>query len=71
MILVEITTRPASEDRPFAVLFVLRDEPPLEPGLPRLIREGFEPCEIFFSRVTSPRRQASDPSGIYYEAVFG
>jgi len=71
MKLLEITTRPGSEGRPFAMLFVLRDGPPLEYGLPRLIRDGFERCEIFFSRVRSPRHQASDPGGIYYEAVFG
>lgn len=71
MKLVEITTRPGSEGRPFALLFVLHDQPPLANALPKLIRDGFEPCEIYFSRVTSPRRQANDPTGVYYEAVFG
>jgi hypothetical protein len=71
MKLLEVTTRPGSDDRPFAMLFVLAEGPPLEFGSPRLIREGFEPCEIFFSRVRSPRHEANDPAGIYYEAVFG
>ena len=71
MKLLEITTRPGSDDRPFAMLFVLREGPPLEDRMPRLVREGFERCEIFFSRVRSPRYQPSDPGGIYYEAVFG
>ena len=58
-------------ERPFSLLFVMREGQPLGWGLPRLVRAGFEPCEIFLSRVTVPRYQSADSAGMYYEAVFG
>ena len=53
---------------PFLLLFVLRSDAPLGPGLHRLVREGFEPCDWFLNRVVVPGR---DPRAAYYQAVFG
>ena len=68
--LVDITQRAArsTETRdPFLLLFQLRSDTPLGPGLHRISREGFEPCEWFLNRVVVPGRAP----GAYYQAVFG
>jgi len=69
--LIDIQQRAASHAGirdPFLLLFVLRSEKPLGPGLHRIVREGFEPCEWFLNRVVVPGR---DPRAAYYQAVFG
>lgn len=69
--LIDVTHRaaiyPGTRD-PFLLLFVLRSDAPLGPGLHRISREGFEPCEWFLNRVVVPAR---DPRAAYYQAVFG
>ena len=69
--LIDITQRAAMSTGtrdPFLLLFVLRSDAPLGPGLHRICREGFEPCEWFLNRVVVPAR---DPRAAYYQAVFG
>lgn len=69
--LIDITQRTATSTGtrdPFLLLFVLRSDTPLGPGLQRISREGFEPCEWFLNRVVVPGR---DPRAAYYQAVFG
>jgi hypothetical protein len=56
---------------PFALLFSVRGQAPLGPGLHRLIQEGFEPCDLFLSRVTVPERNDEGGAVMFYEAVFG
>src|SRR5687768_12589855 len=69
--LIDISHRaavdPGTRD-PFLLLFVLRSDAPLGPGLHRIAREGFEPCEWFLNRVVVPAR---DARAAYYQAVFG
>jgi hypothetical protein len=57
--------------QPFSLLFVVKDQPPLGTGLHRLVYPGFEPADLFISRVMAPEYQAIDPLGMYYQAVFG
>ena len=52
---------------PFSLLFLSANGETLEMGLPRLVDPGFEPCELFLSRILPP---AGLPAGVYYEAVF-
>ena len=52
---------------PFSLLFLSVNGETLARGLPRLVDPGFEPCELFLSRVLPP---AGLPAGVYYEAVF-
>lgn len=69
--LIDINQRAAmhaARRDPFLLLFVLRSEKPLGPGLHRISREGFEPCDWFLNRVVVPGR---DPRAAYYQAVFG
>ena len=68
--LIDISQRAAgsTETRdPFLLLFQLRSDTPLGPGLHRISREGFEPCQWFLNRVVVPGRAP----GAYYQAVFG
>ncbi|HWC98076.1 MAG TPA: hypothetical protein VG456_15055 [Candidatus Sulfopaludibacter sp.] len=53
---------------PASLLFLLMGQPPLERGPHRLNHRAFEDCEITFERVIVPRREHSDPKGMYYEA---
>ena len=52
---------------PFSLLFLSVSGETLGVGLPRLVDSGFEPCELFLSRILPP---AGLPAGVYYEAVF-
>jgi hypothetical protein len=70
LVLIDITRRAASTTGTrdsFLLLFQLRSDTPLGPGLHRIVREGFEPCEWFLNRVVVPGRAP----GAYYQAVFG
>ena len=53
---------------PFTLLFALRSGVQLGPGLHRIARLDFEPCEWFLNRVSVPNR---DRRHAYYQAVFG
>jgi hypothetical protein len=74
MTLLEVhrgTPSPALRRTPFSLLFVMKDQAPLSLGLHRLMFPGCEPADLLLSRVTVPKYQAKDPTGMYYEAVFG
>lgn len=62
---------PAVRREPFSVLFAMKDQPPLGPGLHRLAHPDFEPAELLITRVMAPKYEALDPTGMYYEVVFG
>ena len=59
-----------TEREPFSIIFVLVDQAPLGMGLHRLLHPELEPFDMFLSRVVAPRLQKSDPTGMFYEAVF-
>jgi hypothetical protein len=62
---------PAVRREPFSLFFVLKDQAPLGDGLHRLLQPGCEEADLLVSRVTAPRYEALDPTGMFYEAVFG
>src|SRR6266700_5106652 len=57
--------------QPFALLFRLRDAPPLDDRRTHtLFHPDFERCELLLTRVTVPGLDIHD-GAMYYEAVFG
>jgi hypothetical protein len=69
--LIEVAAGPTVADglrQQFLLLFVLRSDRPLGPGLHRIVRAGFESCDWFLNRIVVPGR---DPRAAYYQAVFG
>ena len=71
--LLEVQTyprQPGMTRDPFSLLFELKGQKPIEPGLPRLVHPGFEPCELLLSRVRVPEFERAHRAGVFYEAVF-
>jgi len=59
-----------TDREPFSMIFVMKDQEPLGPGLHRLLHPDLESFDMFISRVTVPRLQKADPAGMFYEAIF-
>ena len=62
---------PVTQRDAFALLFVVQKGEPLGNGLHRLIHEGFEPCDLFLSRVVVVEPGRANDGRTYYEVVFG
>ncbi|HTP36316.1 MAG TPA: hypothetical protein VMJ75_29280 [Candidatus Acidoferrales bacterium] len=62
---------PALRREPFSLFLVMKDQPPLGPGLHRLAHSTCESADLLVTRVTAPKYEAADPTGMFYEVIFG
>jgi hypothetical protein len=61
-------TWPGGREIPFDLLFRAVDNAVLRPGLPRLVHQGVEDCEMSLQRIMPPPGYPAN--AVYYEAVF-